>query len=74
MNNKRIIEDIDAHIGRDVHVEGWNEACWFELYEHLGNGVCILKTSRGKKYRTKNRLYHLKRDEKYCRVCGEWSR
>ena len=45
-----------------VHVEGWNRASMF-THVWTDRGVHVLKTTRGKIYKTKNRLLYARNYE-----------
>lgn len=46
-----------------VHVEGWDNATVFLYRWTDANGVHFLETTKGKQYRTANRLLFTRRDE-----------
>lgn len=44
-------------LGHQVHVDGWNPACFFTLVGAGSNGYATLKTTKGKICGTTNRLW-----------------
>lgn len=58
-----IIKDLESHIGKTCHVDGWPRGCVFKLHKIEGDVKTLITPKTGRIYKVTNALRYTKKQQ-----------